>query len=1210
MTSDELIQRFKSYPYESAVFQRNCVVWAHRMLRESNIISRANPQAGSVVSIHEAEQLLVRDWRLGNVSPEQAISARAAERGCKAFLQQLGYEVIEASLGQVLEKYDIRVPDLEFEPEAWKTYDLYAAKHNRHTLQVDVKSARRNDRGVYSRFFVKSYKQTLSENVKYFAVLMPNLREANSSTPAVIMGMTSLDTIQSLRKYANQLTGFLTVDFKAPGREYGDFIPPYIFDFDAPLDFYREQRLVCEQVRSLTDAQLSELLSLQGDAALPILLASRRSLPGELMARLEDWEREFVQGIIDLPVSERISLPYLFVYLLLFFVRTVNRQIPPNLPSQWVRWIYGSGNPERLCPLGIFDPLNIIRDFVNALNILYMNLQKGTLRYRSFDFRGPGLLRGTTENGSTHTLLAYCGQCGQRPLIWGREETCHRCGYLVCSESECHFCKRDCLGYDRLSLSRLRDHSQAHKVNAEWKIQQTLTRNSVVLQLDATADIENLSLVAEGGVLRLRFLVKFPRKTIDHVIRIYDKKEQTSSRSVADEDLGVRVDICNNYRIVRDREYPIKVSITAENRLEFFAPRIVELPEIEVQWLCSIGKEAHSEVVCGARNLVPASVLLEQVPEHFDLKQAIAEAEPRDIILIPEGEYILDEPLRIDKPLLLLGSGMERTVLVNNTEDAGVYVDLPASQEVTNVVQFYGITIRSNREDSACGMRVLNGTAYADYCRFEKSGEVGVEVKNHAKFVAKECEFTKHSKDGVTVRDQSSAEIEDSLSASNGRHGVFATDSSKLFARNNTCEGNKDSGIALFGSAQGELESNTCRNNGYHGIVAHEQSHLVARNNTCEGNKQVGIALFGSAQGELESNTCRNNEKQGIYAQDQSRLVARNNTCEGNKQGGIGLFGSAQGELQGNICRNNEKQGIYAQDQSRLVARNNTCEGNKQAGIALFGSAQGDVSGNACRNNGYHGIAAHEQSHLAARNNTCEGNKQAGIALFGSAQGELESNTCRQNERYGIYAVEQSRLVARNNTCEGNKGTGIALFGSAQGELQGNTCRKNEKHGIYAGEQSRLVARNNTCEGNKDTGIALFGSAQGELQGNTCRKNEKHGIYAGEQSRLVARNNTCEGNKDTGIALFGSAQGELESNTCRQNERYGIYAGEQAHLVARSNTCEGNKRSGITLFGSAQGELESNTCRRNQGRGIYVAESARASERNNTCEENLGDPQQ
>jgi parallel beta-helix repeat protein len=1131
--------------------------------------------------------LLVRDWSFSSVDLEQAISARAAERGCKAFLQQLGYEVIDASLGQVLEKYDIGVPDLEFEPEAWKTYDLYAAKHNRHTLQVDVKSARRNDRGVYSRFFVKSYKQTLSENVKYFAVLMPNLCEANSSTPAVIMGMTSLDTIQSLRKYANQLTGFLTVDFKAPGRKYVDLIPPYIFDFDAPLDFYREQRLVCEQVRSLTDAQLSELLSLQGDAALPILLASRRSLPGELMARLEDWEREFVQGIVDLPVSERISLPYLFVYLLLFFVRTVNRQIPPNLPSQWVRWIYGSDNPEEPHPLGVFDPLDIIRKFVNALNILYMNLQKGTLRYRSFDFRGPGLLRGTTENGSTHTLLAYCGQCSQWPLIWGREETCHRCGYLVCSDEQCHFCKKDCPGNTELVSSRRLKHSRSHKVKTELRTHQRLTRNSFVLQIDAEADIQYLSLVSEKGVFGVRLLVKFSRECFAYLLREGDTNEGSELRTIPVVSLGGGVSIDWNYHIVRDEIYPIAAKVFVCIHVELHAPRIVELPEIEIQWLCSIGKEAHSEVVCGARNLVPASVLLEQVPEHFDLKQAIAEAEPRDIILIPEGEYILDEPLRIDKPLLLLGSGMERTVLVNNTEDAGVYVDLPASQEVTNVVQFYGITIRSNREDSACGMRVLNGTAYADYCRFEKSGEVGVEVKNHAKFVAKECEFTKHSKDGVTVRDQSSAEIEDSLSASNGRHGVFATDSSKLFARNNTCEGNKQDGIGLFGSAQGELESNTCRQNERYGIYAVEQSRLVARNNTCEGNKQAGIALFGSAQGELQGNICRNNEKQGIYAQDQSHLVARSNTCEGNKQAGISLFGSAQGDVSGNACRNNGYHGIAANEQSRLVARNNTCEGNKDTGIALVGSAQGELESNTCRNNGLHGIAANEQSRLVARNNTCEGNKWSGIALFGSAQGELEGNTFRNNEKYGIYAGEQSHLVARNNT-----------------------CRQNEYHGIYAGEQAHLAARNNTCEGNKQAGIALFGSAQGELEGDTFRNNEKYGIYAGGQSHLAARNNTCEGNKQDGIGLFGSAQGELEGNTFRNNEKCGIYAGEQSRLAARNNTCEGNKDTGIALFGSAQGELQGNTCRRNQGRGIYVAESARASERNNTCEENLGDPQQ
>jgi parallel beta-helix repeat protein len=1117
MTGDEIIRRFRSYPFGSAVFQRDCIAWARRMLETSYQIRHANnPSAGSVVSLADAERLLIRNWCSGRgVDIQQAISARAAERGCKEFLRQLGYEVIDASIGQVLETYDIAVPDLEFEPRAWKIYDLKAFKDNHCILSIDIKSARVGEHKVYSRFFVKQYKQTTLEDVEYFAVLMPNPPYEGSNLRAIVLGTTTLSIIRSLQKYADSFMGVITIDFKVYGRGYGEFIPPYIFDFNNPPDFYREQRLVCEHVRNLSDAEVQELLSAHGEEIFPVLLASRRALPQDFMERLEDWEQEFVQGIICLPVSDRISLPYLFIYLLQFFVRTVNQQIPPNFPAQWLRWIYGgtdAANRGNTRPLGIYDPKNIIWDFVMALDTLYRNMQRGSLRYESYEFRGPGLMRATAEDRSVHTLLAYCGKCLQWPLVWGREETCRACGYLVCSNPECHSCKEDCVGRRRLLQSNLQDHSQSHGVKTEWETHQKLTRSSVVFQLNTKADIENLSLMSEDGVLRLRYLLKFHRKTIEYALKIYDTGDQPSPESMTDDDLGVRVEIHSTYRIIRDQKYPIKTSISIESRIELNAPRVVELPEIEVQWLCSINKRMHSEVVCGACALAPASVLLGQVPERFDLKQAIAEAEPRDIILIPEGEYILDEPLRIDKPLLLLGSGMERTVLVNNTEDAGVYVDLPASQEVTNVVQFYGITIRSNREDSACGMRVLNGTAYADYCRFEKSGEVGVEVKNHAKFVAKECEFTKHSKDGVTVRDQSSAEIEDSLSASNGRHGVLATDSSKLFARNNTCEGNKQAGIALFGSAQGELESNTCRNNGYHGIAAHEQSHLVARNNTCEGNKQVGIMLIGSAQGELESNTCRQNEQYGIYAGEQSRLVARNNTCEENQWSGIALFGSAQGELESNTCRQNERYGIYAGEQSRLVARNNTCEGNQWSGIALFGSAQG----------------------------------------------ELESNTCRQNEQYGIYAGEQSRLVARNNTCEENQWSGIALFGSAQGELQGNTCRKNEKHGIYAQDQSRLVARNNTCEGNQWGGIALFGSAQGDVSGNVCRNNGYHGIAANEQSHLVARNNTCEGNKDTGIALFGSAQGELQGNTCRRNTGRGIHVAQGAHVSERDNICEEN----------------------------------------------------
>jgi hypothetical protein len=120
MTGDEIIRRFRSYPFGNAVFQRSCVNWARTLLDDYKRSRRIadNPTPNTTVALGYAERLLVRDWIFSGVDLEQAISARAAERGCKEFLRQLGYEVVDASIGQVLETYDIAVPDLEFEPES------------------------------------------------------------------------------------------------------------------------------------------------------------------------------------------------------------------------------------------------------------------------------------------------------------------------------------------------------------------------------------------------------------------------------------------------------------------------------------------------------------------------------------------------------------------------------------------------------------------------------------------------------------------------------------------------------------------------------------------------------------------------------------------------------------------------------------------------------------------------------------------------------------------------------------------------------------------------------------------------------------------------------------------------------------------------------------------------------------------------------------
>jgi parallel beta-helix repeat protein len=111
-------------------------------------------------------------------------------------------------------------------------------------------------------------------------------------------------------------------------------------------------------------------------------------------------------------------------------------------------------------------------------------------------------------------------------------------------------------------------------------------------------------------------------------------------------------------------------------------------------------------------------------------------------------------------------------------------------------------------------------------------------------------------------------------------------------------------------------------------------SRLVARNNTCEGNKECGIALMEYAQGEVENNACRNNRLHGIYAGNQSRLVARNNTCEGNGNCGVLLDDRASGRVENNTCSHNEF-GIYKERTARAYVGYNECYSNSVENILL-----------------------------------------------------------------------------------------------------------------------------------------------------------------------------------------------------------------------------------------------------------------------------------
>jgi hypothetical protein len=95
-------------------------------------------------------------------------------------------------------------------------------------------------------------------------------------------------------------------------------------------------------------------------------------------------------------------------------------------------------------PLGIFDPLGIIDEFITSLDTLWNHPEHIDWNsYSHFLFSGLGILQGWRSNtAKSETLLAYCGECGYSPLIYGQVPTCKQCGKLICSK--CYFCSSEC----------------------------------------------------------------------------------------------------------------------------------------------------------------------------------------------------------------------------------------------------------------------------------------------------------------------------------------------------------------------------------------------------------------------------------------------------------------------------------------------------------------------------------------------------------------------------------------------------------------------------------------------------------------------------------------------------------------------------------------------------------------------------------------------
>ena len=390
-------------------------------------------------------------------------------------------------------------------------------------------------------------------------------------------------------------------------------------------------------------------------------------------------------------------------------------------------------------------------------------------------------------------------------------------------------------------------------------------------------------------------------------------------------------------------EYTPKLLSESDQGLESWATRIRSHSDIKAAG--SIENITSVQTTNSGKKINSVSELIKQAKQGGRLE-------------IAAGQYLLDEPLTLDKSVELIGAGHSKTFIIT------------AAQE--HVMQ---LTLNKSKE--------LAGGGHGKTFTFAAPQGHLIQFRGTGQFVAKgitfECTGDRqttvvHISDGVV-------DIEGCLftggvwKENQGGSGLWITGRTRGIVKNNVFEANGLHGISLGGESQLRLEQNTMQNNTYAGIAYFDNAKGVAINNISEGNGLHGIAVQGNSQPTLKHNTIRN-----------------------NKSVGISCSGGAGGKIENNVIEKNDVFGIQVLDGAWPRLEQNTIQNNTKSGIAYFGNSGGIAVANTCKENNSNGISVQGEAKPRLENNTLHNNVGYGIAIFESAQPTLTNNTFSENK--------------------------------------------------------------------------------------------------------------------------------------------------------------------------------------------------------------------
>lgn len=426
---------------------------------------------------NEIDNNLINSWAKENTTSRvenqisyvraRMISARGAEKLVIQFYKDLGYSVEDTSSHQITSA-----------SQAWITGDIRLDSDR----LLDVKNARRSlSTKSYSEFCVKRLKKESGKDVNIVAVFSPYLKETEIASGIVdyqiqdreieILGEfceTDLESFEMIFK-----DDLISIDFST-GLDKNKYLPHWLFDYNDK--FYKDQidlilqfnQLEKEEIPDVDDCSILEINFIE---YLSLFIAGGRTLPTSWAENILDWQRDFMDSLIDLKQS-RMSLPLIFLRLLTHFLSMLSSDEIDNSysPNKYKEILYSISDSKH--PLKIYDPLNTINDFCSSLQSIWDYRAQAKLNeFKIFKFNGKGLLTGqrSSQDRNKVRLLAYCGgkrkdnsSCGCSPLVIGVHNTCEECQCLICRT--CGFCRVNCPEYE---LRKLNQKKIPHPIRKE-----------------------------------------------------------------------------------------------------------------------------------------------------------------------------------------------------------------------------------------------------------------------------------------------------------------------------------------------------------------------------------------------------------------------------------------------------------------------------------------------------------------------------------------------------------------------------------------------------------------------------------------------------------------------------------------------------------------------------------------------------------------------